>query len=98
TIKLPSSEPHCSLFSSLLFSKGQVSPKVQRNHHRRNTESTLETKQKESFAGIETARTPSVCWFDTKILVTLFVHGIGESIGGDPKQEVGPEFRQGSSS
>ncbi|RYR15335.1 hypothetical protein Ahy_B04g072074 isoform H [Arachis hypogaea] len=94
TIKLPSSEPHCSLFSSLLFSKGQVSPKVQRNHHRRNTESTLETKQKESFAGIETARTPSVCWFDTKILVTLFVHGIGESIGGDPKQEVGPEFRQ----
>ncbi|KAL1322288.1 uncharacterized protein [Arachis hypogaea] len=52
-------------------SKGQVSPKVQRNHHRRNTESTLETKQKETFAGIETARTPSVCWSDTKILVTL---------------------------
>ncbi|XLR26499.1 hypothetical protein S83_054399 [Arachis hypogaea] len=37
------------------------SPKLERNHHRRNIESTLETKQKESFAGIETARTPSVC-------------------------------------
>ncbi|XLR62250.1 hypothetical protein S83_012922, partial [Arachis hypogaea] len=54
--------PLCSLSGTM----GQVSQKLERNHHRRNTESTLETKQKESFAGIETARTPSVCWSDTK--------------------------------
>ncbi|RYR61461.1 hypothetical protein Ahy_A04g018638 [Arachis hypogaea] len=61
--------------SSLFFSKGQVSQKLERNHHRRNTESTLETKQKESFAGIETARTPSVCWSDTKVSNVIMLSG-----------------------
>ncbi|KAL4381970.1 hypothetical protein AHAS_Ahas04G0186700 [Arachis hypogaea] len=58
--------PLCSLSGTM---------KLERNHHRRNTESTLETKQKESFAGIETARTPSVCWSDTKVSNVIMLSG-----------------------